>query len=85
MINRYAGCMTWLGLLYALACPCAGQPAKERLLFGASMGNYWPGNVETDIRFFQLMKDAGITHTGLGFNWDNIEKQRGKYNWAPWD
>ncbi len=63
----------------------AQTPAPERLLFGASLGNYWPGNVGNDVRFFTLMREAGVTHTGLGFNWDNIEKERGKYNWATWD
>jgi hypothetical protein len=73
------------GCVLAVASYAKAASEQEKLLFGASMGNYWPGNIGSDVKFFQLMKDAGITHTGLGFNWDNIEKQRGKYNWGPWD
>jgi len=49
-------------------------------------GNYYPGSdIARDIRFFTLLRDADVTHIGYGFNWDNIEKTRGQYNWAPWD
>lgn len=74
-----------VSLLLACCAVSAAPPERERLLFGALMGNYWPGNVAKDIQFFELMRDAGVTQTGLGFNWDNIEKKRGEYNWGPWD
>jgi hypothetical protein len=63
-----------------------GSAEQQSMLFGMSPGNYYPGgDLERDIKFYQLLQDAGVTHIGYGFNWDNIEKERGKYNWAPWD
>ncbi|MGB9586573.1 MAG: carboxypeptidase regulatory-like domain-containing protein [Armatimonadota bacterium] len=62
-------------------------PKQERMLFGVSLGNYYPhpANIASDLKYFQLMKDAGVEYFGYGFNWDVIEKQRGKYNLAQWD
>lgn len=66
--------------------PVSSYAQDESLLFGMAPGNYYPGgDIERDIKFFRLLQDAGVSHIGYGFNWDNIEKVRGQYNWDPWD
>ncbi len=58
----------------------------QRLFFGVVPGNYYPGgDIARDEKFFRLLQEAGVTHIGYGFNWDNIEKVRGRCNWEPWD
>jgi|GEM_PF-5509532 hypothetical protein len=75
----------WMGILLAMVGFRTAAP-MDRLLFGVVPAYYpSPKNIENDLRFFQMMRDAGVTHITLGFNWDNIEKERGKYDWTNWD
>jgi GH35 family endo-1,4-beta-xylanase len=85
MIEKCAHFLAGVAVIIAGINTSAQASKEPPRLFGASLGNHWPGNAATDVKFFTLMKEAGVTHTGLGINWDNIEKERGKYNWAPWD